>query len=220
MRDNGVMQLDHIIIAAPNLEQAKADFFEKTGVEPVDGGPHTNGGTCNALVAFSRGVYLELICPDPNQKIEGTQAERIAELPEPVVLHWAVQETGLSSVAEKAKGSGLAPGPVVPMERVTPAGDTLAWELCMMGGHDLGGVMPFFIDWLDSTHPSKTSPEVGALTEFVVSAPADSALAGFLDPVPDYSQLTEGGPAISFKFESPNGVVSFSQSNPRGFGSF
>jgi hypothetical protein len=213
-----VTKLDHIIIAAPDLEAVKDQFFNQTGIMPVDGGSHANAGTCNALVAFTEGQYLEFIAPDPLQDIAGTRAERFAALAEPIVLHWAVSCTGLTETAAAAKSCGLVTSGILPMQRTTPAGTLLEWELCFVSGHNQAGAMPFFIDWLDSQHPSQTSPIAGSLCNFVVSAPKDSAITHFPRPFPEYAVQADGPLAIRFEINSPKGLIKYEQSNPIGFG--
>ena len=210
--------LDHIIIAVPDLAAAKARFFYQTGIVPADGGSHTHGGTCNALVAFSDGQYLEFIAPDPLHNRAGSQGERFAALSGPVVLHWAVSSSNLAQLSEAAEASGLTSRGIIPMQRTTPAGLKLEWQLCSVAGHNQGGVMPFFIDWLESEHPSKTSPIVGKLTNFVVSAPMNTAITRFPRPFPEHTELVQGPLAIKFEIDSPKGVVQYDQSNPVGFG--
>jgi len=60
-------QLDHIVMAVPDLAAAKAQFEADTGVLPVDGGAHLGLGTCNALVSFGAAQYLEILAPDQQQ---------------------------------------------------------------------------------------------------------------------------------------------------------
>jgi hypothetical protein len=213
-----VTLLDHIVIAVPDLEAAKERFYSQTGIVPADGGSHTRGGTCNALVAFSDGQYLEFIAPDPLHKRAGSQGERFAALPGPVVLHWAVSSRNLTQLAEAAETNGLTTSGIIPMQRTTPAGLKLEWQLCSVAGHKQGGVMPFFIDWLDSEHPSKTSPMAGRLTNFVVSAPMNTAITRFPRPFPEQTELVQGPLAISFEINSPKGVIQYEQFNPAGFG--
>jgi len=211
-------KLDHIIIAAPDLEAVKEQFFNQTGILPVDGGSHANAGTCNALVAFSHGQYLEFIAPDPLQNIAGTRAERFAQLPEPVVLHWAVSCTGLTEIENAAKSCGLNSRGILPMQRTTPADTLLEWQLCFVTGHKQAGAMPFFIDWLDSQHPSETSPIVGALCNFEISAPKHTAITYFPEPFPEYAALADGPLAIRFEIDSPKGLLKYEQTDPIGFG--
>ena len=151
-------ELDHIVLAAPDLDEAKRSFNDQTGVMPMDGGPHENHGTRNALVSFGDGVYLEIIAPDPEQPLQGTRGERFAEMPDSRLLHWAVRANDLSYVADNAMACGLLPGDVIQMARKQPSGERLEWELMGIGGHKLGGCAPFFIDWLRSPHPADAAP--------------------------------------------------------------
>ena len=84
-------RFDHIVIAAPDLAQAKLEFEELTGVPPADGGPHIGLGTRNALVSFGADCYLEIIAPDPEQTLVGTFGARLAQLDALTLLHWAVR---------------------------------------------------------------------------------------------------------------------------------
>ena len=54
-------QLDHVIIAAPDLEAAKRHFQDRTGIAPVDGGQHVGLGTRNALVSFGDGDQPRIV---------------------------------------------------------------------------------------------------------------------------------------------------------------
>jgi len=74
-------ELDHIVLAAPDLDEAKRSFNDQTGVMPMDGGPHENLGTRNALVSFGDGVYLEIIAPDPEQPPYGQYFEPNSKSP-------------------------------------------------------------------------------------------------------------------------------------------
>ena len=47
------------------------------------------------------------------------------------------------------------------MQRATPDGGLLSWRLTLGGSHD--GLVPFLIDWLDSPHPSTTTPRGATL---------------------------------------------------------
>ena len=64
-------QLDPLVIAAPDLANAKTTFAAATGCMPADGGAHNGLGTRNALVSFGTSTYLEIIAPDLEQSQEG-----------------------------------------------------------------------------------------------------------------------------------------------------
>lgn len=210
-------RLDHVVIAVPDLEAAKADFDARTGVEPADGGPHVGLGTRNALVSFGRNSYLELIAPDPAQDPGGTFGAALARLDAPTPLHWAVRTEDLAGVAARAEALGLAPTPVRRTARVAPDGTRLEWELLGIGGHALGGRVPFFIDWLDCVHPAATAPVVGELLEFVVALPAGHPALDLLRPVPDDVEIRQGEGGLTLSFSSPRQTVELTTPAPAGF---
>src|SRR5215510_10084697 len=99
-------RLDHFVIAVPDLDKAKAAFETKTGVAPIDGGPHIGIGTRNALASFGGGAYLELIAPDPTQDLEGKFGGWLAKLPRERLLQWAIRTDDVDAVAKRAKSAG------------------------------------------------------------------------------------------------------------------
>jgi len=209
-------QLDHVVLAVADLEEAKAAFADETGVMPVDGGPHLGLGTRNALVSFIDS-YLELIAPDPEQVLEGTMGARLAELTAPHLLHWAVRTDDLDAVSQHVRDSGLDPTPARHTSRRTPDGTALTWALLGVRGHRLGGILPFYIDWLDSPHPSLSAPRVGA-ARFTVTLPPGSSAERLLTPLPRGVDARRGEPALHLQFDSPRGTIDIVEAAPEGFG--
>ena len=251
------MQIDHIVVAAADLETAKLEFFDMTGVMPVDGGPHPGGGTRNALVAFSSDCYLEIIAPDPQQDLKGTNGERFAALAKTELLHWAVRSSDLEALSNQiataleqahSQPSGdspnrppIRPGPIYNMARDTPTGERLAWRLMGVQKHNLGGLIPFFIDWQDTPHPTQAAPVVGALHSLQLSLPSsgpqDDVLVRVLGTLDDpcFSLVTANSTAnstahsttksdektdaggLKVQFESAKGRHSYGAQTPAGF---
>jgi hypothetical protein len=208
--------LDHLVIATPDLDASKAAFLTRTSVAPTDGGPHVGLGTRNALVSFGDGHYLELIAPDPTQLLEGRFGGLLAQLPKERLLQWAIRTTDTATVAKRARAAGFAPAEPRRMSRARPDGRVLEWVILAIGGHDAGGVVPFFIDWLDCPHPADTSPVVGPLTEFIVTAPNGSALARLVEGVQGVVVGT-GPAALRATFTSPKGPITYDATEPEGF---
>jgi hypothetical protein len=65
----------------------------------------------------------------------------------------------------------------VPSERTTPDGELLRWDLLFLGGHEHAGLVPFFIDWRDTVHPSRVNPAAGRLRSLAVGSPKAPELA-------------------------------------------
>jgi hypothetical protein len=170
------IELDHLMWGAPSLEVGMAEVERLFGVAAAPGGVHPGLGTRNALLSLGGRVYLEIIAPDPNQELAGTFGERIAGLESCGLITWAAAASGLASLAERAAGLELAARGPVPTERRTPDGDLLRWELLFLGGHRFPGLVPFFIDWLETPHPATTNPLAGQYRSLEIRTPDAAGL--------------------------------------------
>ncbi len=156
-------EIDHLVYAVPDLDEAIDRFERDLGVRPEIGGRHTGMGTWNALVALDFGeqprCYLELIAPDPDQPDPaGPRPFGLDDDPGPRLTTFAVRpapgET-LDDLIVALRSAAHDPGPAIPMSRTTPDGVELHWHLTMpTGAH--GGVVPFLIDWGDTPNPAGT----------------------------------------------------------------
>ena len=84
-----------------------------------------------------------------------------------------------------------------------------------MYGHQLGGCVPFYIDWGECDHPTASIPEVGALKTFIVRAPSGHKVHDLLDRTSGIT-VQDGDPLLEFSFGSPEGTITFSADNPNG----
>jgi catechol 2,3-dioxygenase-like lactoylglutathione lyase family enzyme len=173
-------ELDHLVIAVPDLERAVRDLARRTGVEPVRGGSHPGLGTRNALVgltwAGSSRCYLELLAPDPAQPEVpadatmlqlGTLGRDFA----PRVLTWAVRPVDLDATLAAARHAGVPTGRPMAASRRTVSGHQLSWQLAVPRPLGLGGVQPFLIDWQGAAHPGDGLEPVLELVELELHHP-------------------------------------------------
>ena len=174
--------LDHLVLATPDLA-ATSEFMTMSGYALIDGGPHVGVGTRNRLVGLGPGRYLEVVGPDPEQPepeqprpfgIDGLSKERL--------VTWAVRVPDLDAALDAVRSVGHDPGPPRAMSRRRPDGELLAWRLAFPPD-DLGGVMPFLIDWGDTPHPSATLParRRDALAHLILETPETDRLEAVLD---------------------------------------
>lgn len=169
-------ELDHLLWAAPDLDAGIAALAASTGATPAVGGSHPGFGTRNALLSLGS-TYLEVIAPDPAQDLADNRGGRIAALPRPGLLTFAVRTPDLAGFAAAARAAGLSVGEPVAMSRTRPDGSRLAWAVqdADSGAHP--DLVPFAIDWQGSPHPAATAPAGCTLIDFAVLHPDPAPLA-------------------------------------------
>ena len=174
------LELDHLVFATPDLEATVAWFTEASGVVPTEGGRHVGLGTRNHLVGLGDGAYLEIVGPDPEQ--DEPRAPRpfgIDDLEQARLVTWAWRGGDLDARVAAANDAGLDVGSVISMQRATPDGELLQWQLTVGAPASLGPIqpVPFLIDWGDTPHPTATLDHPVGLDGIVVTAPDVSRVA-------------------------------------------
>jgi hypothetical protein len=171
-------RIDHVIWAVPELDAGVEHFRALSGVDPAEGGVHPGRGTRNYLVSAGQNRYLEIIAPDPEQMpfdpVEHpvqSFAHEISGMDRPEVDMFAFWATELEAVAAAGRELGMEVIGPTPGERRTPEGELIRWSHVDFIGHDFGQFVPFAINWLDSTHPSTTSPEGAYIEGITVEHP-------------------------------------------------
>jgi len=151
--------VDHLVCATPNLDRTVEDLAVRLGVRASAGGQHPGRGTRNALIALSPRSYLEIIGPDEEQpEWSGPRWFGIDTLSSPRLATWAVKAPGLTEVAERARGAGVALGPVANGRRRRPDGTLLQWQFTDPATLVGDGLVPFLIDWGAGPHPAEGAP--------------------------------------------------------------
>ena len=153
------LELDHLIVAGPDLDEAVHHVEELLGVEAVPGGSHPGVGTRNALVGLEPRAYIEIIGPDPDQpEPELPRWFGIDALDGPRLVSWCARTSALSEAVQAGRAAGLDLGRVGPGCRLRPDGVRLAWRATDPRADRFGGVLPFLMDWGESEHPSRGLP--------------------------------------------------------------
>lgn len=188
--------LDHLVLAAPDLEQAVTWFAGVTGVRPAPGGSHIGLGTANHLVALGGGGYLEIIGPDPAQPDpDQPRPFGIDALSTPRLVTWAVGTGDLDLTVQQARAAGYDPGDPQAMSRRTPAGAWLNWRLTPARLELADGLVPFLIGWGTTPHPTTRDLPLTPLLELSARHPDPAPAADALAALGVELSLTAGEPA-------------------------
>src|SRR4051794_39685125 len=153
------MMLDHLVLAAPDLDAAIREFTELTGVRPAPGGSHLGLGTANQLVDLGAGGYPEITGPDVQQPAPAQPRPfGIDDLAAPRLVAWAVRTDDLDGLLARARAAGYDPGEPRAMSRRTAEGELLQWRLTMPRLDHGGGPGPFPVDRGDPPPPPSRAP--------------------------------------------------------------
>jgi hypothetical protein len=179
-----------------------------TGVTPARGGAHPGFGTRNCLLGLDAGRYFEVIAPDPAQPLEGTNGARIAAMPHPALLTFAVRAGDLAAVRAAAEACGVVCEGPRAMTRTRPDGVKLAWSILDLRHPALDAMIPFAIDWGDTPHPAASAPPGCRLKDFVALQPEPAELAAIYAALGVPVEVKRGGRAgFLAVLDSPRGEV-------------
>ena len=166
--------VDHLLLGTRDLDAGIEWVATKTGVKASIGGSHPGRGTRNALIAFQRRRYLEIIAPDPAQSPQSLKMNLTA-LAEPRLIAWASASTDLDALAKRLQQRTQQYTGPIDGSRIRPDGKTLAWRTLALEtafARDDADPIPFFIQWsAASAHPSQDSPSGCDLRTFAIEHP-------------------------------------------------
>jgi Glyoxalase-like domain len=214
--------LDHIVLAARDLDEAMSTFETMSGVRPIVAGTIKGLGIKCARVSFSDATYLEIIAPDPESpgpigQLLLRQSKNMANN-ELIPFHYAIRSTRADKLKDEVKKFGYVPDHIS-MFGTKKDGTPRKWELLFLYKHNMGGLCPFVINWANSEHPCTTLPIVGKLKKFTVRFPEDDPAHTLLNHINVNGILSVevGKPKLSFQFSSPEGTVKFAATKATGF---
>lgn len=152
-------RVDHLVYAVPDLAAGSHLIAQLTGVTPAQGGSHPRWGTANTLLSLGKNTYLEIIGPDPEQpEFTGQRVLGVDPAAAPRLTTWAAKGTHLDQLQALLLPGDARIGQAYPGSRERPDGSILRWTLTDPGITVLDGLVPFFIDWGDSPHPTAVAP--------------------------------------------------------------
>lgn len=156
LTSESMRQIDHLVFAAPDLEDGVNEVEARFGVRAGDGGQHLGQGTHNKLLALGPTTYLEIIAPDPTQpEPPGPRPYGVDGVTQSLV-GWAIACDDIDRALDEARAAGFDPGDVIDGHRLTPAGTMLRWRIS--SNARTAGVVPFLISWGDTAHPAASAP--------------------------------------------------------------
>jgi len=204
-----VGRLDHLIVVAPSLESGIAEIEERLGVRPSTGGRHEGRGTQNALLSLGDGQYLELLAPDPEQSLPAER--RFLRVSERTPFHlatWAAKASNLDEVRRGAETARVPLGEPRAGGRRREDGTVLAWRSLGADEPRLSGLIPFFIDWGDTPHPSSAAAQGCTLRALRAQHPDAEGVRAALHALGLELEVSAGEkPGLIASIECPRGVV-------------
>ncbi len=205
--------LDHLVVAARNLEDGTAWLESRLGAFLSPGGKHALMGTHNRLLSLGEGRYLELICVDPGAPPPGrprwydldAARMQVRLSRSPALIHWAVRTDDIESAI--ASTAGGRP------EILSLTRPGLRWRIGIPASGRLSqaGVSPTVLEW-EGRHPSQMLPESGCrLEQLILMHPqAKQTLASLRraglaseDPV----EARDSGLGLQARIRTPRGIV-------------
>jgi hypothetical protein len=175
-------RVDHLVYATPDLQAGVAEIAKRLGIQATPGGQHPGFGTRNALLSLGDKRYLEIIGPDVELgRPQKPQLFGIGQLAAPKLVTWAANCTELERLSDMDLGEGIRLGTRSAGSRQTPQGTSLSWQFTDPLTVIADGIVPFFIDWGNTPHPSITSAQGAQLLDLRAEHPDPERVQGILD---------------------------------------
>jgi hypothetical protein len=225
-------QIDHLVVAAHNLQQG-VEWCEATlGLTPAAGGEHEKYGTHNRLFKIATPAfpvaYLEIIAINPDAVIEKKppptrwfdldnqqlQAELVKS---PRLIHFVANTNNIQDARHAWKAQGIDRGPIIHASRKTPKG-LLQWQITVRldGDRLFNGTLPTLIQWGKpeaadpmQLHPRNHLPRSGvSLKSLDVFHPSASKIQSAYDAISlGHVEVNEGPANIVAKLQTPKGLI-------------
>jgi len=210
--------LDHLVVAANNLDEGRAWARETLGVEAVGGGKHDGLATHNTLVKLDGKRYLEIIAIDPDagaanfSRWFGLDTDEVhAHIRHgPRLVAWVARCLGATdAIVQLAQTPGYAASVVRPASR---GGFHWRFAFTPDGARIAGGALPHLIQREGEAHPCDRLDDVGvSLSALMLAAPVPDAISillqslCFADAQVQIGQST--APNLVATMQTPRGSV-------------
>ncbi len=228
-------QLDHLVVAARNLQEGVAWCEATLGITPGPGGEHPLFGTHNRLfriatVNFPR-AYFEIIAINS----EAIQAANTPDNPikkrwfdldsedvqgaikaSPSLVHFVANTGEVDQASAALRALGIDRGPAVQASRMTAAG-LLQWQITVRedGKRLFNGGLPTLIEWGEKggaplvAHPASSMPDSGVALQslHMVSPQVVELQAAYQAIGLQTVTVSSGAPNLIATLQTPKGIV-------------
>jgi len=200
------MRLDHVSYVASHdqISDVVNRIGSQIGTAFVDGGIHPKFGTRNFTAPLLNGKYIEIVCPLDHPATDATpfgQAVKKKADAGGGWLSWILAVEEITKI-EKRLGRNSILG-----QRKKPDGSELNWKQIGVLGTLEDAQLPFFIEWLSSSHPSADGVAIAKISKIEI--------VGVMEEITrwtDKSDLTVALGSCELKIEKNlneiNGIVS------------
>jgi hypothetical protein len=208
-------ELDHIVIAAQNLDAGVRFIRDKLGVDIPPGGRHESMGTHNHVMRLGRGSFLEVIAIDPAARApdrprwfdldDPAMQTRLREGPR--LVAWVIRTTDIVAAVNAA---AISLGTITPLRR-----GALSWRLTVPDDGHMpgGGTIPHIIEWDAGLRPWEQMADLGcSLAALTLADPDGDWLNEVLrslgaEALPSVKVVEGGPPRLSAKIVTPSGRI-------------
>lgn len=209
------MKLDHIVYGVPDLEKAINAFQEQAGIAPTIAGKHPGLGTHNAVLSLGNLQYLEFIAIDPEAHITNrvlpSWCAALLEISKPKIMTWVIRTDNMAEIVSKLNALGnLQIEPPQTFTRTKSDGTIVSMELAFKkeAPPPYDGLVPFFINWGKTKHPSETVESKCEIKEWYGCHPKAKEIESLLSQV-GIQFVVKERPTVEFhlKLQTPKGEV-------------
>lgn len=166
------LAIDHLVIAAADLDSGTRYVAERLGIAPAGGGAHPRMGTHNRVLGMAEGIYLEVIAIDPQAEPPARprwfgldqDAVRARLAQGPYLAHWAARVEAPLDLSRMQAEHPDRLAPAIAMTRgalrwrltVPDDGSLPAWREAGVAAGD--GLLPTLIQWDVPDYPGVSLP--------------------------------------------------------------
>jgi hypothetical protein len=218
-------RIDHLVIAAHNLDEGVRWCEATFGIVPGPGGAHPLMGTHNRLVKiasleFPR-AYLEIIAIDPKARptrsggtcrwfdLDDAALQAGLARGGPRLVHFVAEVPDARAAVQALAQQRIDRGRVLEASRDTPAG-RLAWQITVRddGQRLMYGTLPTLIEW-GPVHPTDSMADSGVvLRSLTVAHPRAGDLSAAMEAIGlSNVPARTGTPNLRAAFDTPRGTV-------------